>query len=224
MTMKRLAFSRSLLLTLLSLLGIFHETDAQTDPAAKATLRKVTDTYKGYKTISAEFSLRVQQPQQSDEYTESGTIVLDIATGSYRITTSAQDIISDGKNQWTILKEEREVQITEVDPSAETITPATIFSFYEKGYKYVSANDERAGTTQLAVVELSPEDRQTPYFKIKLRINKSSNLIHDIIIFDKSGVKYMYSIKNTKSNPSLTPSSFTVKNSDYPGMEFVDLR
>ncbi|RQP19386.1 MAG: outer membrane lipoprotein carrier protein LolA [Parapedobacter sp.] len=209
---------------LLSFTVCATHTYAQTDAAAKATLNKVTQTYEGYKTLQTDFTLTVQQPQQTSNYTESGTISMEAASGKYRITTNSQDIISDGKTQWMVLKEEQEVQITEADNSSETISPATIFSFYNKGYKYVSAPDERAGTTQLRVVELAPEDPQTPYFKIKLRINKATNLIHDAMLFDKSGVKYTYTIKNTKANPSVTADTFVFKQADYPGLEIVDLR
>src|SRR5690606_38347325 len=133
---------------------------------------------------------------------------METAAGKYRITTNNQDIISNGKTQWIVLKEEQEVQLTEADNSSENISPANIFSFYNHGYKYVSAPNEQAGGNQLLVVELSPEDTQNPYFKIKLRIHAATNLIYDATVFDKSGVKYTYLLKNTKANPSITADTF----------------
>lgn len=208
----------------LSCVMLTSNTYAQTDATAKSTLDQVTRTYERYKTIRTNFTLSVQQPQQANNYTETGTLSMEVATGKYRITTNSQDIISDGKTQWMVLKDEREVQVTEVDNSSQTISPSNIFSFYNEGYKYISAPDERANGSQLAVVELSPEDTQTPYFKIKLRINKSTNLIYDVTLFDKSGIKYSYALKNTTPNPSLPAGTFTFKQSDYPGVEIVDLR
>ncbi|MGK6351876.1 LolA family protein [Parapedobacter sp. DT-150] len=212
----------SLLVALL--LAFTAQGHAQTDAAAKSLLSKVSKTYEGHKTIQADFTLKVQQPQQTDSYNESGSILMEQATGKFYITTSNQDLISDGKTQWTILKEEQEVQVTAADHSADAISPTNIFSFYNSGYKYVSAPDERAGNVQLEVVELSPENPRTPYFKIKLRINKATNLIHDATVFDKGGVKYVYAIKNTKANPQIAADRFTFKSSSYPGMEIVDLR
>lgn len=208
----------------LSVTAFATQAYAQIDAAAKSALQKVTRTYEGYKTIRTDFTLTVQQPQQAGNYTESGTLSMEAASGKYRITTNSQDIISDGKTQWMVLKEEQEVQVTEASNSTETISPANIFSFYNKGYKYVSAPDERVGATQLLVVELTPEDPQNPYFKIKLRINKATNLIYEATIFDKSGVKYIYTIKNTQANPAIPADTFVVKKTDYPGMEIVDLR
>lgn len=197
---------------------------AQTDAAAKSLLNKVSKTYEGYKTVQADFTLTVQQPQQADNYTETGTIYMEPSAGKYHIRMGSQDLISDGKTQWVVLKDEREVQVTEVDNSSEAISPVNIFSFYNKGYKYVSAPDERAGNSQLSVVELTPENPRTPYFKIKLRINKATNLIHDATIFDKGGVKYAYALKDTKANPQIAADKFSFKQTNYPGMEIVDLR
>ncbi|SKB27110.1 Outer membrane lipoprotein-sorting protein [Parapedobacter luteus] len=211
-------------LWLVFLVMINAPSHAQTDAAAKTLLNKVSKTYEGYKSIQAYFTLTVQQPQQTDSYTESGAIYMEGAAGKYHIMTSGQDIISDGKTQWMVLKEEQEVQVTDVDQSGGSISPINIFSFYNSGYKYVSAPDERSGNIPLQVVELSPEDTSAPYFKIKLRINKTTNLIHDATIFDKSGIKYHYAIKNTKANAPIPANKFTFKQSDYPGMEIVDLR
>ncbi|MFC3198697.1 outer membrane lipoprotein carrier protein LolA [Parapedobacter deserti] len=207
-----------------ALLADVTQASAQTDAAAKALLSKVSKTYEGYKTIQADFTLTVKQPQQTNNYTETGTLYMDRPTGKYHITTGSQDLISDGKTQWTVLKEENEVQVTEADNSSTALSPVNIFSFYNTGYKYISAPDERVGNHQLAVVELSPEDTRTSYFKIKLRINKTTNLIHDATIFDKGGVQYTYAIRNTKGNPQIPADKFSFKQSNYPGMEIVDLR
>ncbi len=219
--MKQVTIGCSLLM---SIIVVTTQAYAQTDAAAGAILQKVTKTYEGYKTIRTDFTLIVQQPQQTGNYTESGTIFMENATRKYRITANNQDIISDGKTQWVVLKEEKEVQVTETDNSPGIISPANIFSFYNNGYKYVSAPNEQAGGNQLLVVELSPEDTQNPYFKIKLRINRSTNLIYDATVFDKSGVKYTYLLKNTTANPSISADTFVFKQADYPGVEIVDLR
>ena len=198
---------------------------AQTDAAAKTLLDKVSSTYQGFKSIQADFTVAASQSQQpASNYSESGTILMETASGKYRIKMNSQELISDGKSLWTVLNDVKEVQVTEVDNNAGSISPVTIFSFYTEGYKYVSAPDEQASGASLHVIELSPEDTRSPYYKIKLRINKSTNLIHDVTIFDKNSVRYTYSIKNTKANPTITANQFIFQQSAYPGMEVVDLR
>ncbi len=195
----------------------------QTDAAAKSLLDRVSQTYEAYKTLQAEFSLAIKQADQAT-HTESGTIYMDKPAGKYYITTGNQDIISDGKTQWMVLKDVGEVQITEVAPASEAISPTNIFSFYKEGYKYVSADDERAGSKPLAVVELTPTDANAPYFKIKLRVDEKAYRIHDVTIFDKGGNRFVYTIKNTNANPPLPNNKFAFQQKDYPGVEIVDLR
>lgn len=204
---------------------IATDSSAQTDASAKSILDKVSSTYREFKTIQADFTITATQPQQpASNYSESGVILMETAAGKYRIKMDTQELISDGKSLWTILNDVNEVQVTEVDNSAAAISPVTIFSFYTQGYKYLSVPDEHAGNTSLHVVELSPEDTRSPYYKIKLRINKTTNLIHDVTIFDKNSVRYTYSIRNTKANPAITANRFTFQQNAYPGMEIVDLR
>ncbi|MGV3761122.1 LolA family protein [Parapedobacter sp.] len=195
----------------------------QTDAAAKSLLDKVSKTYEAYKTIQADFSLTIKQPQQAP-HAETGKIAMDKSAGKYYITTGNQDIISDGKTQWMVLKDVGEVQVTEVSPTSDAVSPTNIFSFYKEGYKYVSAADERTGSRQLAVVELTPEDANAPYFKIKLRVDERTYQIHDVTVFDKGGNQFVYTLKNTKANPQLADNRFVFKQTDYPDMEIVDLR
>ena len=205
------------------LVNIFLPVYGQADAAAKSLLDKVSRTYETYKTLQAEFSLTIKQAQQATQ-TESGRIVMDKSAGKYVITTGNQDIISDGKTQWMVLKDVGEVQVTEVAPASDAISPTNIFSFYKEGYKYVSAADEQADNKQLAVVELTPEDTNAPYFKIKLRVDEKTFQIHDVTIFDKGGNQFVYTIKNAKANPPVSDSRFVFQQTDYPDYEMVDLR
>lgn len=199
---------------------------AQSDAAAKTLLDKVSEKYAGYQTVQADFTIKASQGnEQGTAYSDKGTLLMQSTTNKYHISMAEQDLISDGKSQWTVLKEVKEVHVSDVDDSSQAISPTNIFSFFDSGYKYVSAADERDGSASLHVVELSPEDpRKSQYFKIKLRINKADNLIQDVTVFDKNGTRYTYEIKNFKANPTVTPNKFAFSAQAYPGMEVVDLR
>jgi len=203
-----------------------QSTMAQSDAAAKALLDKVSKQYASYQTVQADFTIKASQGnQQADAYSDKGTLLMQAAANKYHISMAEQDLISDGKSQWTVLKDVKEVHVSDVDHTSQAISPTNIFSFFDSGYKYVSAADERDGHAPLHVVELSPEEpRKSQYFKIKLRINKADNLIRDVTVFDKNGTRYTYEIKNFKANPSISPSKFTFSAQTYPGMEVIDLR
>lgn len=199
---------------------------AQNDPAATALLDKVSKQYAGYQTIRADFSIKASQANQTGTaYSDNGTLLMQAGSNKYHISMSEQDLISDGKSQWTILKEVKEVHVSDVDDSGQSVSPTNIFSFFNSGYKHVTAADEREGGLALHVVELSPEEpRKSQYFKIKIRINKTDNLIRDVTVFDKNGSRYIYEIKNLIPNPTIAAGKFTFSQQAYPGMEIIDLR
>lgn len=209
------------------LVSISHQvTMAQNDGAAKTLLDKVSKTYASYQTVQADFTIVASRGNQTAEaFSDQGTLLMQAAANKYHISMAEQDLISDGKSQWTVLKDVKEVHVSEVDHASQAISPTNIFSFFDSGYKYVSGADEREGNTALHVVELSPEDpRKSQYFKIKLRINQGDNLIRDVTVYDKNGTRYTYEIKNFKANPTISSGKFAFNPQLYPGMEVIDLR
>jgi len=195
---------------------------AQNDPAAQKLLDQVSKKYDAYNTIQSNFGFSAQQAK-GESYADQGTLFLNKLKNQYRIQLSSQELISDGKTTYSILKEDKEVQIADADNSSSSIGPNNLFTFYKSGFKYVSADDERVSGEVLNVVELSPTDTKNNYFKIKLRINKNKH-IHDVLIFDKSGARYTYTIKTLYVNNPLANSNFTFNKANYPKYELVDLR
>ncbi|MGJ1324867.1 LolA family protein [Sphingobacterium faecium] len=212
----------SVLLGVITLVGAMPAF-AQQD-AAKKLLAEVSKKYDSYQTIQANFSFSVVQAANKGRYSDTGILYLDKKNNKYQITMNSQDLISDSKNLHTILKDEKEVQIAEIEKNTDAIDPSNIFSFYKTGFKYTLVGNEKAGTTVLNVVHLTPTDTKKNYTKIKLRINKSTKLIHDATIYDKNGGQYNYTIKSQTPNKSLDNSLFTFNKSKYSGYEIVDLR
>ncbi|MGJ1203577.1 LolA family protein [Sphingobacterium lactis] len=193
------------------------------DKAAKALLDEVSRKYDGYSTIQSDFSFKATQ-KNGESYTDKGQLFLNKGANKYKINLPTQELISDGKSVWSVLKEDKEVQVSEADNSGQSIGPNNIFTFYRDGYNYVSSTDESAGKVgKLTVIDLSPADTKSNYAKIKLRINKNKH-IHDVTIFDKSGAKYTYTINGLYVNSPIADAAFQFQKTKYPGFEVVDLR
>lgn len=208
---------------ILVLLGLVSLGYAQADTKAKAILDKVSATYQHHKTIQSDFVLVMDNPQQGKNST-SGRLILEMNSGKYNVVLGKQEFISDGKTQWTIMKDQNEVQVTAVDNSSNSLNPTNLFTFYKKGYKSVFTGVSEAGGKSLNTIELAPVDTKQNVFKIKMRIDKASNLIYDATVFDKGGGKYTYTIQNTIMNKAIPAGTFTFNKEKYPGMEIVDLR
>lgn len=206
------------------LLALFSVSSAVAqDRYAKSLLDEVSKKYDSYKTIQSNFTFKAVQTK-GESYTDKGEMFLNKPAQQYKIVLPAQELISDGKSVWSVLKEDKEVQVSEADHSNESIGPNNIFTFYKTGFKYISMDDETVSSAgKLKVVELSPIDTKRNYFKIKLRVNKN-NHIHDVTVFDKSGSRYTYTINTLFVNNSVAPQTFQFQKGNYPGFEVVDLR
>ena len=197
---------------------------AQADPKAKAVLAEVSRRYKSYDAVKADFTFNIKNPQSKLNETQSGTLYVRSKTNKYKVVLNDQEMMSDGKNLWTYLKDDKEVQLTEVDKSAAGLNPAKIFTIYEKGYKSLYTGETRANGKVYQNIDLSPVDSKQSFFKIKLKIDKVSKLINSAVIYDKNGSHYTYTIKNFTPNVKVSDSVFAFDSKKYPGVEVVDLR
>lgn len=195
---------------------------AQVDKKAQDILKSVSAKYKSYSSIKADFSYTLENAQAKSKETQGGTILL--KGNKYKLLIAGQEVISDGKTIWTYSKDNNEVQVNSVDPSADEIKPSEIFTMYEKGFLYkFNAEKTVAGKVQ-QIIELTPVDKKKDFFKVMLTIDKAAKQIISATIFDKSGSKYTYAIKNFTANPPVTDATFGFDAKKYPGIEVVDLR
>ncbi|MFS8082002.1 MAG: LolA family protein [Ginsengibacter sp.] len=193
------------------------------DPDAKAILDKVSAKFKTYNSVTASFSLKVENSTGKVIGTKTG--VLNIKGSQYRVSINGQDIFSDGNNIWTVDKSANEVQITKFDATANTLTPQKMFTnFYDKDFLYKLNGESKIAGKIIQEIELTPVDKTKTFFKVIVGIDKNSRNIVSTKVFEKNGNKYTYSINSMKTNTALPQSMFVFDSKKYPKMEIVDLR
>jgi outer membrane lipoprotein-sorting protein len=197
---------------------------AQSEVKAKEILAEVSKKYRSYDVIKTEFSYTLENPEAKIKETQSGTLFVRSKVNKYKVILKGQELISDGKNQWTYLKADKEVQVSEVDNSADALNPAKLFTIYEKGFKSLYTNDTKVNGKMVHNIDLSPTDTKRSFFKVKLQIDKLTKQIINAVIFDKNGNRYTYSIKTFTPNIKVPESTFAFDSKLYPGVEVVDLR
>jgi len=215
---------KKLLIGALIIVGSGLTAFAQSEVKAKEILAEVSKKYRSYDVIKTEFSYTLENPQAKIKETQSGTLFVRSKVNKYKVILKGQELISDGKNQWTYLKADKEVQLSEVDNSSDALNPAKIFTIYEKGFKSVYTNDTKLNGKTLHNIDLTPIDAKRSFFKVRLQIDKLSKQITNAVIFDKNGNKYTYTIKTFMPNVKVPESTFAFDSNLYPGVELVDLR
>ncbi len=221
--MKKLTvFTFSLLSTLIS----FAQADESiVDEEAKAILDKVSAIYETYETIKSGFEMIVELPESDENEMQQGTFYL--RGDSYKIVLEDTEIITDATTQWTYMKEVEELQISDYEPEENGITPSEIFSIYKKDYSYFYNGKDELDKKKYHAIDLTPYDKEQPYFKIRLWINAEDSHIEQAKVFDKNGNRYIYKISDFEPNIDLTDNffSFDVKKYEENGeIEIIDLR
>lgn len=197
---------------------------AQTDPKAKAILAEVSKKYRSYDVVKSDFTFTLDNKQAKVKETQSGTLYVKANANKYKVAMTNQELISNGKVQWTYLKQDKEVQVSNVDPSGEALNPAKIFTIYEKGFKYIYTGEKKVGAKTYQMIDLSPTDIKKSVFKIRLTVDKAAKQISNIVVFEKNGTTYTYNVKTFSPNVKVPESTFAFDAKKYPGVEVVDLR
>lgn len=207
---------------------------AQKDVTAKAILSKVSEKYRMYNVVKTDFDFTLDNQQAGEKITQSGTLVAKPKANKFRVTIYApeatakpiieQEIISDGKIQWTYLKKDNEVQVNNADNSDEGLNPAKIFTIYEHGYKYIYNGDVKEGAKVYQEIDLTPDDIKEPFFKVRLLIDKVKKQIYSALIFDKNGSHYTYTLRNFNGSAQVPDNAFSFDVKEHKGAEVVDLR
>ena len=223
---------RKLIIVSVILITTVYNAFAQKDADAQKILNAVSKKYKGYNMMKADFSFTLNDPMSNINDTQVGTLISQPKANKFKViiyspadkTTVAQEIISDGKSQWTYVKKDKEVELNNVDHGEDNLNPAQIFTVYEHGYKYIYNGEQKIDGKVCQVIDLTPEDAKKQFFKVRLSIDKAKKQIYSATIFDKNGAKYTYVIRTFVSNPKLPETIFTFDKKNYPGIEVVDLR
>lgn len=191
------------------------------DLKAKAILDELSLKTKSYSSIKVDFSVIAQGKDKSKKPdTQKGT--LQVKGNKYKLDIKGQEITSDGKTSWTFLKDNNEVQVNDVDPDAnDGLSPTTIFTIYEKGYKF-RFESETSRTQTIDLYPVNPDKKK--FHTLKLIIDKNKKQIISCTALMKDGSTMEYDINSFVTNISLPESAFSFDPKVHPGVEIVDLR
>ncbi len=205
---------------------------AQSATAAKTNeagvlLEQIEKKYNSAASVSADFSLSIQRPklkadESSKEELMQGKLLL--KGKKFRISVNDQLLICDGANLWTYIPTAKEVQISPYEESDEVFSPARIFSQYKSRFQYQIKEKKVWNGKSVTVIELAPLDKKAAYFKIDLGMDDASRQILEFKVYDKSGIRYTYTIKTQRLDQTIADQQFNFDASKYPGVEVVDLR
>jgi len=200
----------------------------QKDPEAEAILKKVADKAKSYKTIQADFEYTIADQQKNTEEIYDGSVLL---KGSmFKMSIDASITYCDGKTRWVYLKDNNEVNISNVvqskdlEPEERFLNnPMSLFTLYQDGFKYVKTESETINNQMYSIIDLTPEDIKKPYFKIRCWVSESNDLFM-MRYFQKDATHITFKFKKFIPNIKVIDADFIFDTKKYPDIEVIDLR
>lgn len=209
-----------------SYVGAYAQDQAETvDPKANAILQTLSKKTKAFKSIKAGFNIIIRDANSKVTDNQKGTLT--VKGGKYKLELKNQTVISDSTTMWTYLKDANEVQINDVDHSADNknISPTNIFTLYEKGFKTQFVSEETQNGATVEIINLFPKHpEKEKYHTIKLTIDKTKNQLVSVKVMMKDGTSVEYTIDSFSSDLALPDTTFTFNPKDYPGIDVEDLR
>ena len=201
------------------ILCIFNISVSAQEELAKDILEKLKLATESYKNITTEFIFVFENTSQKIKEQQEGNLIVE--QEKFRLEMNGQTIINDGETQWVYLNDLNEVQIMENDPEDETMSPNRLLTIYEEKYKYNYVESISEDGKRLHIIDFFPKERQE-FIKINIAVNALKNQLERIILYDKNGGTYTYSITSFIINKNDKPFSFNI--TDSTNIEIIDLR
>ena len=194
----------SLFLALIMALPVNGQTAKQVlDKAAAAVSNKTG--------VTASFTLKGAQ------INEKGTIA--IKGKKFHATTSNAIIWFDGKTQWTYMKKNDEVNVSNPNESQlQALNPYNFIYMYKKGYAYTMTKKNNSYEIHLTATGNKKQSVQEMY----IAVNQKTYIPSQIRIHQSKGWNTIDISDFKKAN--LSDGAFRFNAKDFPQAEIIDLR
>lgn len=182
--------------------------------ATAQTAKSVLD--KAAANVSAKEGIRANFKMTGSHGNTSGQIA--VKGRKFYATTPMATIWFDGKTQWTYMKNNDEVNISNpTEAQLQAINPYNFINLYKKGYNYTlnkSGNDY--------VVHLTATNANAKIKEMFISINKNSYNPTQVKLLQ--GKKWtIFDITDLKKQ-AVADSQFRFNSKDFPSAEVIDLR
>lgn len=178
--------------------------------SAKAVLDKAAGTITAQSGVKANFKMTTANGSTS------GTIA--IKGKKFYATTPQAKVWFDGKTQWTYLKNNDEVNVSNpTEAQLQAINPYNFINLYKHGYSYTM---NTAGNDYVIHLTASNADRKIK--ELFISVNKKTYQPKQVKMLQ--GKKWTTFDINSIKKESIPDSQFRFNAKDFPQAEVIDLR
>ncbi|HOK38234.1 MAG TPA: outer membrane lipoprotein carrier protein LolA [Bacteroidales bacterium] len=204
----------------------FYFLDAQTqnnDNTATALLDEVAAKAERYTSLKIDFNMFVENLHSGKRDSYSGNAMY--KSGNYKLDVMGQVVYSDGKTNYTYLKDADEINISKNDSQSEMINPQAFLKDYKNNYKVKYIAEKFEKNRPLVEIDLFPKNIENKkYSRITIKVDKTKKQIYSVRYIGKDGVNYLIEITKFEENPVIQDNQIKFSKDLYPSVEIIDLR
>ena len=193
---------------------------AQNTTSASDILEKTSKRIQSNGILSANFVLTTNE-NTTNEGTVLGTIYM--KGQKYMLKTTSASTWFNGKDQWTLLAGDNEVNlVTPTQDELQTSSPSAFLNLYKYGYALSVKATELRSKPSWEVTMTAKSKKQEPS-KIIVIIDKKTYDILNLRVCS-NGTWTRISISDIKTNTALTEAVFTFPANEYKDCQIIDMR
>ena len=213
---------RVILLIIASLASLMMS--AQGSTSQMEILDQVAVKTEKYVGLKIDFTMYVENLHNAKRDSYNGNAVY--KQGLYKMDIMGQVVYSDGKTNWTYLKDADEINITNNSENEAFMTnPQAMLKDYKSKFKVNYISDKFEKNRALMEFDFYPKQIENKkYSKITIRIDKTKKQIFSVRYVGKDGVNYLVEIDKMLENPTIADTEVKFNKASYPGAELIDMR
>lgn len=180
---------------------------------AKALLDEVYNKVKSYKNIYIDFQSTLENTEADLKQDTNGNVTL--SGEKYVLNYLGAQQLYDGKKVYTVVPENEEVTIEDVNEDDDNVSPSKMLTFYKTGHNYQWDIQQTVGGRKIQYVKLTPIDSNTEIKSILLGIDTQTKHIYKLIQTGNNGTKTTITVNSFKTDQPISGAMFTFNEKKY---------
>lgn len=211
---------RKIFLLFLLLCGM-QTSMAQKDSRAREIIEATRNAFEKSKGIRTQFTAE-HIVNGTSQGTVSGEMI--IAGEMFQIQTEQTTTWFDGKNQWTYLHDNNEVNVSTPTPSElQSMNPYAFLNIYKQGFNYTVSNGTLRNNP-VYTIRLTAESKDNDLQEILLDVTQRYYTPYCIRLRQKDNSWTKIVVRSFKDKQKFDKKDFTFPEKKFPGAEIIDLR
>lgn len=187
------------------------------DSKSQGILNNLSNKMKGQKTFYIEFSAIIKNATTGLNEKETGKGW--VKGNKFYASFGSNTMISNGLKNWTIVKEDKMVYISNASEDDE-MNPKKLMTIWENGFSNSFVKESKIGKTSVFVIKLKPKSKNSDYKSVMLYVAKDYSL-KKVLLKTQDGTSMSYSLLKFNGNLAIDDKKFVYDSKKYPGYKSI---